>query len=267
MITPDQARKHPNAHVIHRYLGSQRQVIPDLRLRLHAEESDSQAEANQGLRLKPNDQLILCSDGLTDLVNDWEILSMLESKSSNEALEALVNLANERGGHDNITIIVLQVPPVDVAQPEIALPVVTSITENQAASPEDKTQPVAIAQATSAEAPAPLPPAIPLPQASKRNWIILGCLGAAALLLLGFGLIGAINWYGARPKPTLPVRITQVLVSTLPAITPLPGVHPTVHPSGSTPSPTLAATPRPTYTPWPVTTTFPFLILPTQKSP
>lgn len=109
-LTPEQARGHPNTHVIRRYLGSRQPVEPDLRLRLRPEESDEQAMANQGIRLQAGDQILLCSDGLTDLVADAEILSILRAKNLEDALEQLVGLANERGGHDNITLVSLQVP-------------------------------------------------------------------------------------------------------------------------------------------------------------
>ena len=110
-LSPIGARDHPNAHVIRRYLGAKHPLRADLRLRLHAGESDAQAEANQGLRLLPGDRLLLCSDGLTDLVEDAELLTALSAgRPSKEALHALVELANQRGGHDNITILLLEMP-------------------------------------------------------------------------------------------------------------------------------------------------------------
>lgn len=110
VITPDQARNHPNAHVLRRHLGSKNGVEPDFRLRTDAEQSDTQAAANQGMRLLPGDRLVLCSDGLTDLVEDEEIEACLRGKTVQEALPELIALANARGGHDNITVIGVQVP-------------------------------------------------------------------------------------------------------------------------------------------------------------
>ena len=109
-LTPDQARGHPNAHVIRRFLGSQTPAEPDARLRLKDGESDEQAVANQGLTLSPGDRLVLCSDGLTDLISKEEILDKLKSKDQSRAIKSLIDLANERGGHDNITMITIQVP-------------------------------------------------------------------------------------------------------------------------------------------------------------
>ena len=111
VLSQEEARDHPRRHIIHRYLGSSKPIEVDTRLRLDAGESDQEAEANQGTRLFPGDQVLLCCDGLTDLVTDEEILSITQEIPDQEkALEKLVNLANERGGHDNITIISLRVP-------------------------------------------------------------------------------------------------------------------------------------------------------------
>lgn len=110
-LTPEQARGHPNAHVIRRYLGSASPAAVDFRLRLHQGETDEQAEANQGMQILPGDRLLLCSDGLTDLVDNEEVLDALTERPREAALQYLVGLANERGGHDNITIVVLEAPP------------------------------------------------------------------------------------------------------------------------------------------------------------
>lgn len=110
-LTPEMARQHPNLHVIRRYLGSRRTVEPDLRLILDDEETDRESESNQGIRILPDDNLLLCSDGLTDLVGNDEILSALRMNPIEEGVQALTTLANQRGGHDNITLVALRVPP------------------------------------------------------------------------------------------------------------------------------------------------------------
>lgn len=110
-LTPQQAVGHPNAHVIRRYLGAQNPMSPDFRLRLQPDETDEQSDANQGMRLLPGDRLVLCSDGLTDLVSKEEILSAISDRDREAVLDYLIDLANSRGGHDNITIIHLEIPP------------------------------------------------------------------------------------------------------------------------------------------------------------
>jgi serine/threonine protein phosphatase PrpC len=109
-LTPEQARNHPNMHVIRRYLGSAKPVEVDFRLRLDPSETNEQTEANQGMLLKPGDYLILCSDGLTDLVEKEEIYEAIKTQPREQALNYLIDLANKRGGHDNITVVILQAP-------------------------------------------------------------------------------------------------------------------------------------------------------------
>jgi len=111
ILTADEARKHPNVHVIRRYLGSSQPPRADFRLRLHEGESDAHAHANQGMPLQPGDILLICTDGLTDLVWKDEILTAIRSKRDlKSAAQTLIDLANERGGHDNSTVILLSMP-------------------------------------------------------------------------------------------------------------------------------------------------------------
>jgi serine/threonine protein phosphatase PrpC len=110
VLKPDKIKGHPNAHVIRRFLGSSDPVLPDTRLYLEKNQSDEQAEANQGLIINPGDQLILCSDGLTDLVSEDEIQTAFATKDQETAISELIELANQRGGHDNITIVALRMP-------------------------------------------------------------------------------------------------------------------------------------------------------------
>jgi serine/threonine protein phosphatase PrpC len=103
-------KNHPNLHVIRRYLGSNEPPEPDLRLFLKPDDSDKRAKSNQGMTLTPGDIVLMCSDGLTDLVSDQEIGDMLSGRKLEQAGKALIDLACERGGHDNITVVMLGVP-------------------------------------------------------------------------------------------------------------------------------------------------------------
>jgi serine/threonine protein phosphatase PrpC len=121
-LTPEQVKGHPNAHIIRRFLGSANSTDPDFRLRLNPNETDAQSEANQGLQLQPGDRLMLCTDGLTDLVHDAEIFDILHTHQLDEGPKQLIDLANQRGGHDNITVVSMEVPPaapVVVPRPRI----------------------------------------------------------------------------------------------------------------------------------------------------
>jgi PPM family protein phosphatase len=224
-LSQDEARDHPHAHVIRRYLGSPNPVIPDLRLRLRPQETDEQSEANQGLRLVPEDFLLLCSDGLTDLVEDSEILSALRTKRLDQAVSGLIELANERGGHDNITIIAMQ---VSQKAREAAPPVIEPASEKRALVPG-----------------------------------LYSCIGLGALLLLSLLLAGSFYWFLTQtppidtPTPTLSAELPPVLPfdetpTGLPLIVPSPDI-PILTPA--TPTPVFTPPPpRPTYTPWPTAT-------------
>ena len=69
----------------------------------------------QTIARRPGDLFLLCSDGLTDLVDDWLIENVMDANSDtlDEGNEALIRMANDRGGKDNITVMMIRVddPP------------------------------------------------------------------------------------------------------------------------------------------------------------
>lgn len=219
-LTPDQARNHPNAHVIRRYLGSQRTVEPDFRLRLNPEETDSQAVSNQGVRLQPGDLLILCSDGLTDLVEEVGIYSAFIEKGRNEALSALVQLANERGGHDNITIVALEMPKT----PNLS---------------DEETRPLEL---------------------RTRNLPVAILILIAVGIFVGILLVGLLGWYYTRPGPMATGTSTQLATPTEAFLSTQVStqviVTPTFEVTSAVVGPTRAS-PLLTYTPWPTNTNSP----------
>ena len=96
ILTPEQAKTHEDANVVTRALGFARgeeQPEPDI------------AAARE---LREGDLLLLCSDGLFDLVKDEEIAELGSEDEPAEAAQRLVDLANRRGGHDNITVSLLR---------------------------------------------------------------------------------------------------------------------------------------------------------------
>ena len=112
VLTPEQARSHPQRNVITRALGSDATVTPDL---------------FSGV-LQQGDVLLVCSDGLSNLVNSAELLEIAGQAAPEQAARRLVDLANERGGGDNISVILAraEIPesaPVTVVRrrPPIAL--------------------------------------------------------------------------------------------------------------------------------------------------
>jgi protein phosphatase len=92
MIKPEEAATHPDANKIMRALGIAPTVEVDLR--------------PEPLPFGPGDAFVLASDGLTDLVTEAEILQMVGTLPPEQAAGQMVDLANARGGHDNITVVV-----------------------------------------------------------------------------------------------------------------------------------------------------------------
>lgn len=90
-ITPEEAVMHPKKNIITRALGVDEDVEIDY----------------FNVDIKEDMYLILCSDGLTNEVSDIEICyEVVNGITEKEACEALKDIANKRGGHDNITIVV-----------------------------------------------------------------------------------------------------------------------------------------------------------------
>ena len=59
--------------------------------------------------IKPGDRFLICSDGLSNLVTDQEICDIVSNQDMDTALKFHINLANSRGGDDNITVIIIEV--------------------------------------------------------------------------------------------------------------------------------------------------------------
>jgi len=92
-LTADHSGDAPNS--ITRFVGDPRGVQPDV----FVEE------------LLPGDRLVLCSDGLTRYVSDEEIAAQVSEASLDRAAGTLVDLANARGGEDNVTVVLYAAAP------------------------------------------------------------------------------------------------------------------------------------------------------------
>ena len=90
-ITNEQAAHHPQKNMLMKALGCNAFLEPDVMVK----------------GFLKDDILIICSDGLTNLVDQQTIYEMA-SKNIEQATKDLVNLANDRGGYDNITVIVIK---------------------------------------------------------------------------------------------------------------------------------------------------------------
>ncbi len=87
-LTEKEAENHPQRSLVTRALG----------LEFHLEVDEFEEP------LEPGDRLLLCSDGLTAMIDDDHILPLLGSGAPEEVVWALIEAANTAGGHDNITV-------------------------------------------------------------------------------------------------------------------------------------------------------------------
>jgi protein phosphatase len=101
-LTPEEADDFPNKNVIFRALGLKDYVEVDV----------------QEARKRDGDLYLMCSDGLTDLVEDWIITQVLTGSENNlrEASKTLIEVANRNGGTDNITVLLIYVEQVTLIE-------------------------------------------------------------------------------------------------------------------------------------------------------
>ena len=93
LITAEEARVVGNRHIVTRAIGAESTLEPDV----------------CELDVDPGDLLLLCSDGLTEHLEDREIEAMLAATSGlGEAVESLVGAANDAGGSDNVTVVLVR---------------------------------------------------------------------------------------------------------------------------------------------------------------
>ena len=111
LISADEAAIHPRRNEILRSVG----VLPEVDVEVAA------------VGVAPGDRFILCSDGLSGVVSDDEIATVVQSETPARAVDVLIQMANERGGPDNITVQVLSIPTdTDAGDPEATAPVTLS---------------------------------------------------------------------------------------------------------------------------------------------
>jgi len=101
-LSAEEAEAHPQRSVITRALGTEPDVDVD----------------TFTIETEPGDVFLLCSDGLTTMVPDREILSLLDASGGDleRAARRLVEAANRSGGEDNITVVVFEIAETDAEQ-------------------------------------------------------------------------------------------------------------------------------------------------------
>jgi serine/threonine protein phosphatase PrpC len=219
-ITSQEAKHHPKKNVILRSLGMDPSVSADV--------FDGQ--------INPGDRLLLCSDGLTRHVEDDEIAKTVIRTQGNRAVQQLVEMANARGGKDNISVMLLGVserPWVpgkerlrEVESPELETLHDTAVKRHR-------------------KAPMRFPLRVPLPLAGA----ITGLVVMGALAIIAFKFVIPL-WKGQETGTATPASLLP------PNITPIPSLSPTTVPV-ATPFGAPAFTEAPTATEEPTTTPVP----------
>jgi len=92
-ITAEEAEEHPMRHVITKSVGTNEKVTADYNL----------------FKLNDNIFLLMCSDGLTDMLRDDEIKDIILNNNPPQLCQKLVDAANENGGKDNISVILARI--------------------------------------------------------------------------------------------------------------------------------------------------------------
>ena len=101
VLQPDQANSFKHRHVLSQSIGGK----PTVQV------------ATSTIDVFPGDRFIACSDGLSDLVNADTIKDVIQREDPKAATKALIELANARGGRDNVTVVVVSADETQAEQP------------------------------------------------------------------------------------------------------------------------------------------------------
>ncbi len=192
-LTPEEAIEHPQRSVITRALGPEGAVEVDTR----------------SFQARGEDVYLLCSDGLTTMISEEDIAAVLNTHSQlRDAGEALIKAANEAGGRDNVTVLLLRLKDVEVpsdgtaaGDTVIGMPAVAGDSDTAAHAAASETDPATIGEgawtatalADPPDAPAPARrrlPRLPGPSPQRRRRRVPH-LGGLLVTLVVLALIGA----------------------------------------------------------------------------
>ena len=176
-LRPEEAQNHPQRAIITRALGVEAEVEVD----------------TYRVDLKPGDRLLICSDGLTNMLsNDTIAVTLRRHADPQQAADTLVDMANQAGGDDNITVVVLDVL-ADGTPPGAAATAESAPEPEPAASipavPEPGGAPVEESSQLRAEAPAPAA------RIRSLRGVVLWGLPILAVIAIA---VGAVGWYARR---------------------------------------------------------------------
>jgi protein phosphatase len=234
-ITEAEARNHPRRNIVTRALGIEPKVVPDTWV----------------LNLVRGDRYVLCSDGLVDEVEDIEIAGVLSVNSSPQAAaQALVDLANQHGGRDNTTVVVVDVLEGD--RPPDATAILTTLEPDwgeapdrlidaEAGTPAPVVVPTTprVASAASA-APSMMVSAVPVAGGTRRKGLgtLLFGLGLAAIVTVTVVLVMVVrhNSSDTPATTTTAAATTTVTPTTTTTLAPTTTAPRSTAPGASSPS-------------------------------
>ncbi|HYO72282.1 MAG TPA: protein phosphatase 2C domain-containing protein [Archangium sp.] len=222
ILTADEARNHPDSHVLVQALGGSPGVQKSFKPEVWTEP----------LELRSGDVVLLCSDGLYDFIEDHELYPLIEGWDYQDAVTRLIQTANERGGADNITVILLV-----AGQPEVPRRVKAPQEARRETLPDGMPMlapvptpgPIVHAPPEDPAAPAPAPrrreppvpvmpaataPVVPVSSGNAGRRVPLWWLLATGVLTMGVGIalgLGAGNTPSPPPSPA-PVQGTSSVV-------------------------------------------------------
>ena len=171
-LTEEEAEEHPQRSIITRALGPEPDVNVD----------------TMTVPAKPGDVFLLCSDGLTTMVGDERIASILgEAKTLRSAVNRLVDAANEQGGRDNITAVAFRVAE-EGTEPDEGATLISRTAEQAGLTSERMRR---AGDRLRGQGP------VPLPHKRRRGIKIAAALGVIALVLFGlFSLARSVYFLG-----------------------------------------------------------------------
>jgi serine/threonine protein phosphatase PrpC len=194
-LTEKEAMDHPKRNEINKALGFTSQIDSD----------ESFIETGQSPFL-PGDMLLLCSDGLTDMVNKGDIADIITQKISlQEKATRLIHTANKNGGHDNVTVVLVQNDKTPQNQP-VTAPTV-DIKKNDEPAVEVKKEYQAVKATINPDKQKDMP--------AKKSNLLSVILGILCIAFLGAALYYYLQWQKELTKPA-PEQIAAVVPEKAP---------------------------------------------------
>jgi protein phosphatase len=188
-LSPEEAEEHPHRSVITRVLGTDPEVDVD----------------SFSVEVRPGDLFMLCSDGLTSMVDDSRILELIEEHPGDvdTAVRALVDEANANGGEDNITVILFRIASLEET---VEIPGAMVAPEAGATDEEDTLDGFAPVPVVTAESAAAAAAPAAAPAARKRrmlSWKVVVPVGLVVLAVVVGGAVYGLsraNFVGVDDK-------------------------------------------------------------------